>query len=108
MNQRCVNGRYANSVSIKNSPQMKSYHNKNIKINLSKEQMEEFWKSNFEQAQKIINSGKNPMIMRMDISKDYTIDNIKIGIRQSISGYKYNKDKKKIENKKRYLKFKKD
>jgi hypothetical protein len=87
---------------------MKSYHNKNIKINLSKEQMEEFWKSNFEQAQKIINSGKNPMIMRMDISKDYTIDNIKIGIRQSISGYKYNKDKKKIENKKRYLKFKKD
>ena len=108
LQQRCVNGEFSKSNSIKNSPQMKSYHKKEVKTFLSKEQLRDFWNENFEHAQKIIDSGKNPMIIRINTEQDYTIENIKIGIRESTSGYKYNKEKKKIENKKRYLKFKKD
>lgn len=78
LNQRCINGLYANSETIKKSPQMVSYHKKQIELHVSKEELYTFWKSNEIIVKNILTSGGTPTIDRIDDKKHYTLDNMQI------------------------------
>lgn len=78
LNQRCVNGRYAHAESIQKSPQMQSYHRKNIELHLTKDELRNFWYTNEDKVKEILLSGGIPSIDRIDDTKHYTLDNIQV------------------------------
>lgn len=111
LNQRCVNGRYANSPSIISNYQHISYHKKGIMIELTKAELKQFWTKNVELVKSILTSGGTPTIDRIDDNKHYTVDNIQVLDRKanitksrgvSENPANKSKDQMKMENKKRY------
>lgn len=117
LNQRCINGRYAHSESIKNSPQMQSYHKKGIELHITKEELIQFWYDNERKVKNIMKLGQTPTIDRIDNNGNYTLDNIQIISRteniHKSRGYAenpkpYDPEQKKEENRKQYLKHKKN
>ena len=78
LNQRCVNGLYANSKAIKNSPQMVSYHGKGILLCITKDELAQFWRDNEVLVKTILTSGGIPSIDRIDSNLHYSLDNMQI------------------------------
>ncbi len=78
LNQRCVNGLYANSPAIQNSPQMISYHKKQILLQVTQDELKQFWKDNEKLVKEILAVGGTPTIDRIDDNGHYTIDNMQI------------------------------
>lgn len=117
LNQKCVNGRYCNSESVRNSPQMQSYHKQNIELHITKEQLYQFWKDNESKVREIMAKGQTPTIDRINDNGHYSLDNIQIlsltdNIHKS-RGYAknpkpYDKESRKNDNRKQYLKNKKN
>ena len=112
LNQRCVNGKFANSPSIKANNQHISYHKKGIELHLTKDELKQFWTNNVELVKSILTSGGTPTLDRIDDTKHYEIGNIQVldrmeNIHKS-RGYaeegkwKPSKEQKKIENARRY------
>lgn len=117
LNQRAVNGKYSSSESIRNSPQMVSYHSKGIELRLTKDELYQFWKSNEDKVKMILSAGETPTIDRIDDNGHYAIDNIQILTRKEnihkSRGYSDNpniidKETKKQTNHKRYIASKKE
>lgn len=115
LNQRCINGLYANSYSIQASKQMQSYHSKNIMLLLSKDDLYNFLKSQEDIMKKLIESGETPSLDRIDDTKNYELGNIQvISRRENIhksKGYaaepkNVDPAQKKIENQKYYKRSK--
>ncbi len=78
LNQRCVNGLYANSSSVKASPQFQSYHKKGITINISKDEFVAWMYLMKPVHESIVAKGEKSSIDRIDENKGYTIDNIRL------------------------------
>jgi len=78
LNQRCVNGLYANSPAILNSPQMISYHKKQILLQITQDELKQFWKDNEKLVKEILAAGETPSIDRIDDSGHYTLSNMQI------------------------------
>lgn len=78
LNQRCVNGRYAYSDAVLRSPQMISYHKKNIRIEITKSELEKFWRDNEQIVKDILSSGQTPTIDRINDNGHYSLDNMQI------------------------------
>lgn len=116
INQRCINGKYAKSISVQYSPQFQSYHKQNITINMTKEEFTN-WMLSVEQIHNdIISVGEKSSIDRIDETKGYEIGNLQlISLHSNIEKRykttckcqpKEQKDKVKIKNQKYYLKNK--
>lgn len=78
LNQRCVNGKYANAPSIQKSYQMQSYHKKQILIQITQDELKQFWKDNESLVKSILASGGTPTIDRIDDNRHYTLSNMQI------------------------------
>lgn len=113
LNQRCVNGLWANSPAVQKSPQMISYHNKGILLKLTKDELFKFWKDNEALVKEIISNGDKPTLDRINDNGHYSLDNIQIlSLKHNIHksrGYaekpkSYNPEQKKIENARIYRK----
>lgn len=78
LNQRCVSGCYSNSPSVLASKQMQAYHKKNIRLEMTKDELRTFWYANEEKVKDIILSGGIPSIDRIDDDKHYSLDNVQI------------------------------
>lgn len=115
LNQRACQGKYSNSPSIKNSPQMQSYHKKGIELHITKEELTKFWYDNESKVKAILSAGETPSIDRINDKGHYSLDNIQIISRKEnihkSRGYAenpkpYDPEQKKEENRKQYLKHK--
>jgi hypothetical protein len=85
LNQRCVNGLYSNSKSVKTSPQFQSYHKKGITINMTKDEFTAWMMLMKPVHDRIIANGERSSIDRIDEKKGYEISNIQmISLHQNI------------------------
>lgn len=78
INQRTSNGKYNSSNSAINSPQYKSYHRKNITVNMTKDEFITWMLSVEETHNKIIATGQKSSIDRIDDNKGYEIGNLQL------------------------------
>lgn len=78
INQRCVNGKYANAPSIQKSPQIQSYHKKGIALNITKEEFTTWMLSVEDNFMLLLQNNKKPSIDRIDETKGYEIGNLQI------------------------------
>lgn len=99
VNQRSTNGVYSNTPAIKNSPQMASYHRKGILLEISKEEWIKFWKDNEQVVLEIIENKLIPSVDRIDTTKNYSLDNIRIISREKNMMIRFSTDYENIEDK---------
>lgn len=78
INQRTSNGKYTTSFSAMNSPQFKSYREKGIELNMTKDEFTSWMLSMKDVHDKIVESGDKSSIDRINSEKGYSIDNIKM------------------------------
>jgi len=78
LNQRCIDGCYANSPSVQQSPQFQAYHRKGILIQITREELEKIWEDNREYVLALIEAGHIPTLDRIDDNGHYSPDNIQI------------------------------
>lgn len=99
VNQRATNGVYSNTPAIKNSPQMASYHRKGILLEITKEEWIKFWKDNEQVVLEIIENKLIPSVDRIDTTKNYSLDNIRIISREKNMMIRFSPDYENIEDK---------
>ena len=78
INQRTINGAYANSRSSARNPQQISYLKKNIRLEMSKEEFFNFFAAQEFTILEMMNNYLRPSIDRIDNEKGYSADNIQI------------------------------
>lgn len=78
LNQRCANGKWANSPAVQRAPQMISYHKKQILLQITQDELKQFWKDNEKLVKEILAAGGTPSIDRIDDSGHYTLSNMQI------------------------------
>lgn len=114
LQQRVSGGLYSSAASLQTNPQHLSYFRKGVICTVTKDEYFEFWKKNSETVFDIIKSGDKPSIDRIDPNGNYSIDNIQIisltenrkkdRVRTTGKEYVYDKEQKKIENRRMYVK----
>lgn len=112
LNQRCVNGKYTDSYTAQNTPQIQSYQKKGIQLEMTYQEFKN-WMLSVEQIHnQIVSKGENSSIDRIDDTKGYSPDNIQlISLHENIEkryGKKCerveDKNKTKQKNKNQYIK----
>lgn len=78
INQRTVNGQYANSPSVRNNPQQRSYLAKGIRLEMTKEEFISYCSDNYDKIRSMMDAGERPSIDRVCDDCPYSIDNIHI------------------------------
>lgn len=78
INQRTINGKYANQPSVTRNPQNMSYFKKNIRIDVSQEDFFDFCSDNEQKILQMMVDGLRPSIDRIDVDGHYTLENIQI------------------------------
>lgn len=78
INQRTVNGLYAQGNAVSTNAQQLSYLKRNIRIEMTKEELFRFCSENESTIKNMINNGERPSIDRIDNEGHYSIDNIQI------------------------------
>lgn len=116
INQRTINGKYNSSESVQRCEQMKSYHKKQITIDITFEEFRNWMLDNEDLHNEIVESGNKSSIDRIDETKGYSLDNMRlISLHENIENrygkeceYQPNeeKTKKKTQNQKNYKNIK--
>lgn len=112
LNQRCSNGRYTESYTAQNTPQIQSYQKKGIQLELTFQEFKNWMLENEEKHNQIVASGENSSIDRIDEKKGYSLGNIQlISLHENIEkrygkkcGSVEDKEKTKQKNKNQYIK----
>lgn len=78
LNQRTINGRYANEASVVSNPQQRSYLKKGRTLSLTKDEFFDWASSQEDLIDSIYASGDKPNVDRIDDSGNYDLDNIQI------------------------------
>lgn len=78
INQRTVNGQYVRELASSINPQHMSYLKKGIRIEISKEDFFDYCSDNEQKILEMMVNGQRPSIDRIDIEKDYTLENIQV------------------------------
>lgn len=112
LNQRSINGKYTTSPSAQKCPQLKSYRDKGITIDLTYDQFKAWMLANETLHNEIVARGDKSSIDRIDESLGYNLDNIQlIPLHQNIEKRvgkecKYTKEEekeqKRIQNQRKY------
>lgn len=78
INQRTVNGRYVNNLSVTLNRQQQSYYTKGIRIEVTKEEFFQFFASQEYLILEIMSRGEKPSVDRIDEDGHYSLDNMQI------------------------------
>lgn len=104
LNQRCINGQYTTSQSAERCPQLKSYREKGIRLEMSKDEFKAWMLANESLHNEIVARGDKSSIDRIDESKGYCTDNIQmISLHKNIEKRFGKPCKKDVDNEKRVI-----
>jgi hypothetical protein len=76
--QRCINTDYTRELKSRNTPQIMSYHAKNIKLEMTKDEFYTWMDGNYEKHQEIVVKGEVSSIDRIDDNIGYRVSNLQL------------------------------
>ena len=76
--QRCINTNYTRELKSRNTPQVMSYHAKNIKLEMTKEEFYTWMDTQYGKHQEIVGKGEVSSIDRIEETIGYRVDNLRL------------------------------